>query len=58
MANKDDDKKKYYCGYCGNEVNTGGERINTGGLENEINLVNAIPIEGICCIVRERYGSF
>jgi hypothetical protein len=46
-------KQRYICGYCGNEVDEGGRPI-----EADDYPINAKRVEGSCCIMNERLGSF
>lgn len=46
-------KQRYICGYCGNEVDENCNPIESNDLP-----INPIKLEGTCCIMNERLGSF
>jgi hypothetical protein len=45
--------KRYVCGYCGNEVDENNNPIKMEDLPS-----NPEKVEGTCCILKERLGSF
>jgi hypothetical protein len=46
-------KQRYICGYCGNEVDENYNPIKSNDFP-----LNFEKVEGTCCVMRERLGSF